>query len=51
MATKSHNNYTNETFLKSGNKTQNQVSKNSFNTTIEKPGINESALDKEKHPF
>lgn len=51
MNTKSHNNLTNETFLKNGTKTQNQISKNRFTTTIEKPGINESGLEAHKKGF
>lgn len=49
--TKSDNTLTNETFLRNGVKTQNQISKNSFVTTIEKPGINESGIEAKKKGF
>jgi len=38
----------NKDFIKKGVKTQNQVSKNQFVTTIEEPALNESAFDKHK---
>ena len=43
--------YSKENFLRNGNKTQGQYGKSSFNTTIEKPGMNESALDAKKRGF
>lgn len=43
--------YTKETYLANGFKSQNQHAKNSFNTTIEQPGTNESGLDAKKKGF
>jgi hypothetical protein len=40
--------HTEEHYLKNGNKTQNQFANNSFNTTIKKPGINESGIEAKK---
>ena len=34
--------YTKENYLQNGAKTQGQFANNSFNTTIEEPGLNES---------
>lgn len=38
----------NKDYIKKGVKTQNQISKNQFVTTIEEPALNESAFDKHK---
>lgn len=38
-------------YLRNGNKTQNQYGKSSFNTSIEKPGINESGIEAKKRGF
>ncbi|MDD6795870.1 MAG: hypothetical protein PUE01_10760 [Clostridiaceae bacterium] len=43
--------YTREDYLRNGTKTQNQYAKNSFNTTIEEPGINESGIEAKKRGF
>ncbi len=43
--------YSKENFLRNGNKSQGQYAKNSFNTTIEQPGINESGIDAKKRGF
>lgn len=43
--------YTKENYLRNGEKTQNQHSKNSFNATIEEPGINESGIIAKKKGF
>ncbi|MGL5379628.1 hypothetical protein [Clostridium sp.] len=51
MDSKNCKEFSKENYLKNGNKTQNQKAKNSFNTTIEEPGINESGLDAKKRGF
>jgi hypothetical protein len=38
-------------YLRNGNKEQGQYAKSSFNTTIEKPGINESGIEAKKSGF
>lgn len=38
-------------FLRNGNKDQGQYGKSSFNTTIKKPGINESGIEAKKSGF
>lgn len=43
--------YTKENFLRNGAKTQNQYAKNSFNTTIEEPALNESGVEAKKRGF
>lgn len=43
--------YSKENYLKNGSKTQNQFAKNSFSTTIEEPGINESGIEAKKKGF
>lgn len=48
MKTKDHREYTKESYLKNGTKTQNQWSKNKFNTTVEEPGTNESGIEARK---
>lgn len=44
-------NYSKENVLRNGTKTQGQYAKSSFNTTIEKPGINESGLMLRREDF
>lgn len=51
MDSKNQREYTKENYLKNGTKTQNQWAKNSLNTTIEQPGINESGLEAKKKGF
>ncbi|GAA0126714.1 MULTISPECIES: hypothetical protein [Clostridium] len=51
MKTKNRKEYSEENYLKNGNKTQNQFAKNSFNTTIEEPGTNESGIIAKKKGF
>lgn len=51
MQNNNRKDYSKENFLRNGNKTQGQYAKSSFNTTIEKPGINESGLDAKKRGF
>lgn len=48
MKKKDHREYTKENYLKNGAKTQNQWSKNKFNTTVEEPGTNESGIESRK---
>ncbi|KYH35403.1 hypothetical protein CLTEP_05790 [Clostridium tepidiprofundi DSM 19306] len=48
---KKHNKreYTKENYLQNGTKSHNQYAKNSFNTTIEKPGTNKSGEEAKKN--
>lgn len=43
--------YTRENYLHNGTKTQNQYAKNSFNTTIEEPALNESGIIAKKNGY
>ncbi|MBD7913171.1 MULTISPECIES: hypothetical protein [Clostridium] len=43
--------FTKENYLKNGFKSQDQYAKNSFNTTIKQPGINESGIEAKKRGF
>ena len=43
--------YSKENYKRNGHKTQNQYAKNSFNTSIEEPGINESGIEAKKKGF
>ena len=43
--------YSKSNYLKNGFKTQNQYAKNSFNTSIEEPGINESGIEAKEKGF
>lgn len=43
--------YSKRNYLKNGSKTQNQYAKNSFNTSIEEPGINESGIEAKEKGF
>lgn len=38
-----------ENYLQNGTKTQNQHAKNELNTTIQKPGTNESGIEAKKN--
>lgn len=51
MKNNNNKDYSKSNFLRNGNKTQNQYSKSSFNTTIEKPEKNESGIEAEKRGF
>ncbi|WP_170272246.1 hypothetical protein [Clostridium tarantellae] len=51
MKSESKKTYSKENYLKNGSKTQNQWAKNSFNTTIEQPGINKSGIEAKKKGF
>ena len=43
--------YSKSNYLRNGTKTQGQYGKSSINTTIEKPGINESGAEAKKRGF
>lgn len=43
--------YRKETSLKNDTKCQNQWTRNTFNTSIEEPGINESGIEAKKKGF
>ncbi|WP_294373319.1 hypothetical protein [uncultured Clostridium sp.] len=43
--------YSKKNFLRNGNKLQGQYAKNSFNTSIEEPGINESGIKAKEQGF
>ena len=43
--------YTKDNYLRNGTKTENQYAKNSFNTTIEEPALNESGIEAKKRGF
>ncbi|NRW33538.1 hypothetical protein DFH71_001767 [Clostridium beijerinckii] len=51
MDNNNNKDYSESNFLRNGNKTQNQYAKNSYNTTIKKPGRNESGIEAEKEDF
>ena len=51
MKNNNERNYSKENGLRQSNKSQGQFAKSSINTTIEKPGINESGLDAKKRGF
>lgn len=51
MKKHNHKEYSKENYLKNGFKTQNQVAKNRFNTTVEEPGTNESGILAKKKGF
>lgn len=51
MNTKNYRHYSKENYLANGNKTQNQYAKNSFNTIVKEPGINESGIEAKKKGF
>ena len=38
-------------YLRNGSKSQGQYAKNSFNTSVEEPGINESGIEAKKRGF
>lgn len=44
-------NFSKDNFLRNGSKSQNQYAKNSFNTTIEEPSLNESGIEAKKRGF
>ena len=51
MDSKNYKDFSKENYLKNGTKSQGQKDKNSFNTTIEKPALNESGLEAKKKGF
>lgn len=51
MDSQNHREYSKENYNKNGSKSQGQHAKSSFNTTIQKPGINESGLEAKKKGF
>lgn len=51
MKKKDKREWTKENYLANGSKTQNQWAKNKLDTTIEKPGINESGIEIKKKGF
>lgn len=51
MDSQNHREYNKQNYKKNGTKSQGQYAKSSFNTTIEKPGINESGLEAKKKGF
>ncbi len=51
MKIKNKREYNKENYLRNGSKTQNQYAKNSFNTTIEEPGTNESGIEAKKKGY
>lgn len=51
MDSQNHREYSRENYKKNGTKSQGQYAKSSFNTTIEKPGINDSGLEAKKKGF
>lgn len=51
MKYKNKREYTKENYLRNGSKNQGQYAKNSFNTSIEQPGINESGIEAKKKGF
>lgn len=51
MKNNNRRDYTKENFLRNGTKTQNQYAKNSFNTTIEEPELNQSGVEAKKRGF
>ena len=51
MKNNNRRDYSKENYLRNGSKSQEQFSKNSFNTTIEEPALNESGLDAKKRGF
>ena len=51
MKNNNRKDYDRKSFLRNGSKTQNQYAKNSFNTTIEEPALNESGIEAKKRGF
>nr|WP_312291183.1 hypothetical protein [Clostridium chromiireducens] len=51
MDNNNNKDYSKSNYLRNGNKTQGQYGKSSYNTTIKRPGINESGLEAEKRGF
>ena len=51
MNSKNYKDMSKENYLQNGTKSQGQKAKNSFNTTIEEPALNQSGLDAKKKGF
>ncbi|MEQ8156363.1 MAG: hypothetical protein ABRQ25_16045 [Clostridiaceae bacterium] len=51
MKNDNNRNFEKKEFLRNGTKTQNQWPKNHINQSIEKPALNESAIDAQKKGF
>ncbi|WP_202117432.1 hypothetical protein [Clostridium chromiireducens] len=51
MDNNNNKDYSKSNYLRNGNKTQGQYGKSSFNTTIERPGRNESGLEAKRRGF
>lgn len=51
MKNNNRKDFTEDNFLRNGNKTQGQYSKSSFNTTIEEPSLNKSGVEAKKRGF
>lgn len=51
MDNNNNKDYSKSNYLRNGNKTQGQYGKSSYNTTIKRPGINESGLEAERRGF
>lgn len=51
MDSQNHREYDKKNYLKNGTKSQGQYTKNSYNTTSEKPGTNESGLEAKHKGF
>lgn len=51
MKNNNNRDYSKENVLRNGSKTQGQYAKNSFNTTIEEPALNESGVEAKKKGF
>lgn len=51
MKKKDRREWTKENYLVNGHKSQHQYAKNSFNTTIEEPAMNESGIEAKKKGY
>ncbi|MGG7176552.1 hypothetical protein ACQPU1_03090 [Clostridium paraputrificum] len=51
MDSKNRKEYSKENYLRNGNKSHGQYAKNSFNTTIQEPALNESGIEAKKRGF
>lgn len=51
MQNNNNKDFSKKEFLRNGNKDQGQYGKSSFNTTIKRPGRNESGIEAEKRGF
>lgn len=51
MNNNNNRDYTKDNYLRNGTKTQNQWAKNTLNTTVEEPALNESGVEAKKRGF